>query len=82
MRMMLRWTVPVERGNEAIHDGSIASPIEHLMATLQPEAAYFLAQDGERSGMLFFDMKDPAQIPRSPSPCSRTWTRRWSSRPS
>jgi hypothetical protein len=64
MRMMLRWTVPVEKGNTMIDDGSMGSMIETLMAKLQPEAAYFLAEGGERSGMLFFDMKEPADIPR------------------
>jgi hypothetical protein len=61
---MLRWTVPVEKGNEAIKDGTIAKTIESLMAELEPEAAYFLAEDGKRAGMVFFDMTDPAQIPQ------------------
>ena len=68
MRMMLRWTVPVDRGNEAVEDGTIARTIEGIMEKLQPEAAYFLAEAGERSGMVFFDMTDPADIPRIAEP--------------
>ena len=34
MRMMLRWTVPVERGNETIEDGSLARTLEALMEEL------------------------------------------------
>jgi hypothetical protein len=64
MRMMLRWTVPVEKGNEMIEDGSMGTVLESLMQRIQPEAAYFLAEGGERSGMVFFDMKEPADIPR------------------
>lgn len=64
MRMMLRWTVPVERGNVTIDDGSLGTVIEAVMAKTKPEAAYFLAEGGERSGMLFFDMKEAADIPR------------------
>ncbi|MGD8866931.1 MAG: hypothetical protein PVI01_04865 [Gemmatimonadales bacterium] len=64
MRTMLRWTVPVEKGNQAIKDGSIGKTIEALTEELKPEAAYFLAEDGKRAGMLFFDMADPAQIPQ------------------
>jgi hypothetical protein len=60
---MLRWTVPAARGNEAVKDGSIAKTIESLMAQLKPEAAYFMAWEGQRSGMLVFDMKEPSQIP-------------------
>ncbi len=64
MRMMLRWTVPAEKGNAMIEDGSMGTVIEEVVAKTKPEAAYFLAQDGKRSGMLFFDMKEPADIPR------------------
>lgn len=64
MRMMLRWTVPVEKGNEMVHDGSMGTLVESLMEKLHPEAAYFLAEGGERAGMVFFDMKEPADIPR------------------
>jgi len=63
MRTMLRWTVPAARGNEAVKDGSIAKTIESLMAQLKPEAAYFMAWEGQRSGMMVFDMKEPSQIP-------------------
>jgi len=64
MRMMLRWTVPVDKGNAMVSDGSMGTVIETLMEQLQPEAAYFLAEGGERSGMVFFDMKESADIPR------------------
>jgi hypothetical protein len=64
MRMMLRWTVPVEKGNTMIDDGSMGTVIEAVMQRVQPEAAYFLAHDGQRAGMMFFDMKEPADIPR------------------
>ena len=63
MRMMVRWTVPVERGNEAIRDGTIGRVIGELMEKLQPEAAYFWPEAGERAGMMVFDMADPSEIP-------------------
>lgn len=61
--MMLRWTVPVDTGNEMVQDGSMQSTIETLMNKLKPEAAYFLADGGERGGMIFFDMKKSSDIP-------------------
>jgi len=64
MRTMLRWTVPADRGNQAVKDGSMRSVIEAVMAKTKPEAAYFLAENGDRSGMVFFDLKEPADIPR------------------
>ena len=62
--MMLRWTVPVEKGNAMIEDGSMGTVVEAVLEKTQPEAAYFLAENGERSGMVVFDMKEPADIPR------------------
>ena len=59
MRMMLRWTVPVERGNATIKDGSLAQTIQSLLTDLKPEAAYFWPENGERAGMMVFDMADP-----------------------
>jgi len=63
MRMMLRWTVPVDKGNDMVEDGSMGRVIESLMEKLRPEAAYFMAEGGERAGMLVFDMKDSSEIP-------------------
>lgn len=63
MRTMLRWTVPAARGNAAIKDGSIAATIENLTKQLKPEAAYYMAWEGQRSGMMVFDMREPSQIP-------------------
>jgi hypothetical protein len=68
MRMMVRWTVPAEPGNAAITDGTMSSSIESLMQALKPEAAYFFANDGMRSGMMVFDMQDSSQIPHVAEP--------------
>lgn len=62
MRTMLRWTVPVERGNEAVTDGTMPKTIEWLMKKLKPESAYFFPDGGERSGQMVFDMANPSQI--------------------
>lgn len=68
MRMMLRWTVPVEAGNRAFADGTLGPAIEAVLEDLNPEAAYFFAEDGERSGMVIFDMADTSEIPRIAEP--------------
>ena len=63
MRMMLRWTVPVDKGNEMVDDGSMGEMVDTLMRKLKPEAAYFMPEGGERAGMMVFDMKDSSEIP-------------------
>src|SRR6202165_1776420 len=62
MRMMLRFTVPIEKGNQAFKDGSLGKTLESIMNKLKPEAAYFGPSDGKRSGMMFFDLAEPSQI--------------------
>ena len=68
MRMMLRFTVPVERGNEAIKDGTLSRTFQSLMDELEPEAAYFYAEKGERAGMMVFEMADQTKIPQIAEP--------------
>ena len=62
MRMMLKFTLPVEKSNSAINDGSLGKTMESILNKLKPEAAYFAPLDGKRAGMIFFDMAEPAQI--------------------
>jgi hypothetical protein len=62
MRTMMRWTVPVERGNESVIDGTMPKTIEWLLKELKPESAYFFPEGGERSGLVVFDMVNPSQI--------------------
>jgi len=62
MRVMLKFTLPVEKGNQAIKDGSLGKTLESIMNKLKPEAAYFAPLDGKRSGMMFFDLTEPSQI--------------------
>ena len=63
MRMLLRVQMDVEAGNRAIIDGSWASTMQRVMEDLRPEAAYFLPQDGKRTALMVFDLKDPSEIP-------------------
>jgi hypothetical protein len=62
MRMMLKFSLPIEKGNQAYKDGSLGKTLEATMAKLKPEAAYFMPLDGRRGGLIFFDMADPSQI--------------------
>jgi hypothetical protein len=63
MRMMLRFQVPVEVGNDTIRNGKIGEILETVMKIVRPEATYFTTEDGKRTAYVFFDLRDPAQIP-------------------
>ncbi len=63
MRVMLRATVPVEKGNETFKNGKLGQTIQSLMQRFKPEAAYFgTLKDGKRCGLIFFDLAEPSQI--------------------
>ncbi len=62
MRLMLRFTIPVEKGNEAEVDGSLPRAIKELVERVQPEAAYFHLQDGKRAGTIFFEEADQSRM--------------------
>lgn len=63
MRTLLRVFIDAQAGNKAIANGKLPEVIKKTMQTLQPEAAYFLPSNGERSCLMVFDLKDPSQIP-------------------
>ncbi len=79
MRMLLKVTIPVDAGNAAIREGRLSQVLQSLLGELKPEGAYFLAQNGRRTALIFFDLKDPSQTrwwsspsSRAPTPASRS----------
>ena len=63
MRFLLKVNIPVEPGNAAAKAGKLAKTIQTILEELKPEAAYFTDSDGQRTGLLIFEMTDAAQIP-------------------
>jgi hypothetical protein len=68
MRTLLKVTMPVEPANKAIKDGSLPKTFQTLTQELRPEATYFYAEHGQRTALMVFDLKDPAQIPSVAEP--------------
>jgi hypothetical protein len=68
MRLMMKFTIPVERGNETAQDGTQLQAIESLVKATNAEAAYFTMIDGERGGYIFFEEADQAQLTRLNEP--------------
>ena len=68
MRMMLKVLVPTEAGNDAVKDGTLARLLTDTIRKLNAEASYFVAQDGLRCALIFFDMKDSDELPAIAEP--------------
>lgn len=68
MRMMLKASMNVEASNKAIHNGSFPLIMEKVLAKLQPEAVYFMAWQGKRTMLAFFEMEDVSMIPQIAEP--------------
>lgn len=68
MRFLLKVSMPVEKGNEAAKNGRLGQTIGSILAGMKPEAAYFVAENGLRTGYIFFDMKEVSQIPSVAEP--------------
>jgi hypothetical protein len=61
MRVLFKISIPVEAGNAAAKDGFRS--IQNILERQKPEAAYFLAENGKRTGILIINMQDASEIP-------------------
>ncbi|HXQ51305.1 MAG TPA: hypothetical protein VN802_09455 [Stellaceae bacterium] len=62
MRIMVKFSIPVEAGNSALRSGKLDKVFQQLLADLKPEAGYFFPSGGDRSGFFVVNMQEPSQI--------------------
>jgi len=68
MRMLLKVNVPSKSGTDAAKSGALKQTIQATMAKLKPEAAYFYAEDGNRTTFMVFDLQGSWQLPATLEP--------------
>ena len=62
MRVMVKFQIPTEYGNDIIRSGKMNQVFDRLMQELKPEAAYFYPEVGLRAGHLICDLADESKI--------------------
>jgi hypothetical protein len=68
MRFLLHVSLPVDKFNRAVLDGTAGTKIGRILEDTKPEAAYFCAEDGKRGGYLVVNLATPADMPRFAEP--------------
>jgi hypothetical protein len=62
MRWMIKFSIPVNAGNELVTSGKIAQKFQSLMEDFKPEASYFFPENGQRSGCMVVTMTDSSDL--------------------
>jgi hypothetical protein len=66
--MMIKFSFPVEAGNELVSSGKINRVFQSIMEDLKPEAAYFFPVDGQRGGLMVVNMTDSSDLAKAVEP--------------
>jgi hypothetical protein len=65
---MLKASMPIDTGNQNIRSGKLPETIQAILDDQKPEAAYFIAEGGRRTAVLFLDIQDVSQLPAIAEP--------------
>ena len=68
MRFLVQVNIPVETGNRAVQDGTLGTTIQRILGEQKPEAAYFVAENGQRCGYLILNIDNASKIPSIAEP--------------
>ena len=68
MRFLVKVEMPVERANAHVREGVLGKKIRAILEEQKPEAAYFVAYNGKRTGFLVLNLQEPSQIPAIAEP--------------
>ena len=62
MRWMIKFSIPVNAGNELVGSGKIGQNFQSLIEDFRPEASYFFPENGQRSGIMVVNMSDSSEL--------------------
>lgn len=73
MRFLLRATIPVEVGNDMVHDPDMGKKMDQIMGDIKPEAAYFCLEGGRRTVYMVVSVEESHQLPAICEPLWNAW---------
>jgi hypothetical protein len=68
MKTIMIVSLPHQKFNAAVKDGTAGAKLKKLMDAIKPEAAYFTELCGKRTGILVVNLSDASQIPSLAEP--------------
>jgi len=68
MKTLMIVTMPHQKFNAAVKDGTAGAKLKKIMDATKPEAAYFTELCGKRTGIFVVDLNDVSQIPSLAEP--------------
>lgn len=68
MRMMIKFSMPVDSANELVSSGKVGRNFQSIMEEIKPEAAYFFPENGQRSGLMVVNMTDSSDVAKMLEP--------------
>ena len=61
-------SLPAQKFNELLRDGSAGKKIGNILEDTKPEAAYFTSKNGTRGGYVVYNIAQASDIPRYAEP--------------
>ena len=58
----------MDAGNALAKNGTLGSTVQKILEDLKPEAAYFIANEGQRTALLIVNLDDASQLPAVAEP--------------
>ncbi len=68
MRMLMIASMPIEKGNAVMKDGSFGKIMHSILEEQKPESVYFSTRDGQRTAYLVMNINDASEIPKIAEP--------------
>ncbi len=68
MRMMMTVTIPHQKFNAAVKDGTATAKMGKILDAIKPEAAYFTDHHGHRCAFLIVELSDTSKMPALADP--------------